>query len=404
MYLETARNQLISDSANSVAEYSLKLYGRIEGYKDLFKVETDLTNSLYVRSGMVLIDGKKIINDQDRYRIDLDVNDLVFNTNYFVIMRINMANPDVIEFFIRTSDVLQYNDNLFNNDTVGVKEVVLARFLFSQTGQITNIVDEIPLMINNTDVFLNNQVSFSGQKVVRTPNGGATITLYNVVYVYKSTQYYIESVDFNVTPLMVDYATPPYVNLFLAVERATQKVHGVITPDYPDNSLSSPQGVQNGYTYLHLGLSETADTYSLTTEDFILDTSRVLVWSGIANMGDTINHKYSIIEYANRMFVRIKNASNLSDRALLPSAERLNYTGSVRLSASETNGSNANHAMLNLVYRDEGRPLTRNTFEVLTNAYITVSGSPIVIQTSALSNVFAEKRRGTTLIIEGGNI
>ena len=404
MYLETARNQLISDSANSVAEYSLKLYGRVDGYKDLFKIETNLTNSLYIRSGMILVDGKKIINDQDRYQIDLDVNDLTFNTNYFIIMRINMANPDVIQFFIRTSDVLQYDDNLFNNDAVGIKEVVLGRFLFSSTGQITNIVDEIPLMINNTDVFLNNQVSFSGQKVVRTANGGATITLYNVVYVYKSTQYYVESVDFNVTPQLVDYANPPFVNLFLAIERGTQKVHGVITPDYPDNSLSSPQGVQNGYTYLHLGLSEVGSTYSLTTEDFILDTSRVLVWSGIANIGDRVNHKYSIIEYANRLFVRVKNASNLTDRALLPSAERLNYTSTVRLSASETIGNNASHGMLNLVYRDESYPLTRKIFEVVNASYITVSSNPIAIQTLAVANLFAEKRRGATLIIEGGNL
>ena len=406
MYLETARNQLISDAANSVAEYSLKLYGRVGGYKDLFKIETDLTNSLYVRSGMILVEGKKIINDKDRYQIDLDVNDLIFNTQYFIIMRINMANPDVIQFFVRTSDVLQYNDNLFNNDTVGVKEVVLGRFFFSSTGQITDIIDEIPLMISNTDVFLNNQVSFSGQKVVRTQNGGAMITLYNVVYVYKSTQYYVESVDFNVTPELVDYSSPPFVNLFLAIERATQKVHGVITPDYPDNPLSSPKSVQNGHTYLHFGLSEVGDTYSLTTENFILDTSRVLVWSGLANVGDVVNHKYSILEYANRMFVRLKNSANLTERAILPSAERLNYTAAVRFSASETGGSDARHAVVGVQYtdKDTDSPLTRTTFRVMTNAYITVSGSPISIITSVISNLFAEKRRGTTLIIEGGNL
>ena len=404
MYLETARNQLISDAANSVAEYSLKLYGRVGGYKDLFKIETDLTNSLYVRSGMILVEGKKIINDKDRYQIDLDVNDLIFNTQYFIIMRINMANPDVIQFFVRTSDVLQYNDNLFNNDAVGVKEVVLGRFFFSSTGQITDIIDEIPLMISNTDVFLNNQVSFSGQKVVRTQNGGATITLYNVVYVYKSTQYYVESVNFNVTPRLVGYSTPPFVNLFLAIERATQKVHGVVTPDYPDNPLSSPQeSVQNGYTYLHFGLSETSDD-SLTTENFILDTSRVLVWSGLANIGDVVNHKYSMLEYANRMFVRLKNSANLTDRSLLPSAERLNYTALVRFSASETGGSDARHAAVSVQYTDTDSPLTRTTFRVTTNAYITVSGSPISIITSVISNLFAEKRRGTTLIIEGGNL
>lgn len=401
MYLETARNQLISDTANSVAEYSLNLYGRIKDYKDLFRVETDLTNSLYVRSGMFLVDGKKIINNEDRFRINFDLDDLVFNENYFIIMRVNMSSPDNIEFFIRTTNVLQFNDNLFNNDVVGVKEVVLAKFLFSSTGQITNIVDEIPLMINNTDVFLNNQATYSGHTVTRGTNNQHTITLYNVVYVYNSTQYYVESVDFNVTSQLYNYSTPPFVNMFLAVKRSTKKVHGVITPDYPTNSLSSPQGVLNGYTYLHLGLTEVAD-YSLNNEDLIIDNSRVLVWSGLANIGDTVNHQYSVLPYANRMFARVKT-HNLADRVNLPNAERLNYTQSVRLSGQETTGNDVDSLMVSIRYIDTSVPQERKVFEVQQARSIVVSGSPISLRTLILSNLFAEKRRGTTLIIEGGN-
>ena len=401
MYLETARNQLISDSANSVAEYSLNLYGRIKEYKDLFKVETDLTNSLYVRSGMVLLDGKKIINNEDRFRINVDLDDLTFNTNYFIIMRVNMSNPDNIEFFIRTTDVLQYNDNLFNNDSVGVKEVILARFLFSSTGQITNIVDEIPLMINNTDVFLNNQATYSGHKVTKGSNNQHTITLFNVVYVYNSTQYYVESVDFNATSQLYNYSTPPFVNMFLAVERSTQKVHGVITPDYPTNALSSPQGVKNGYTYLHLGLTEVSG-YSLRNEDLVIDNSRVLVWSGLANIGDTVDHEFSVLPYTNRMFVRVKD-SDLSDRANLPNAERLNYTAAIRLSGQETTGNNVDNLIVGLHYIDTTIPLERRVFEVRQSRGIIVSANPISVRNLIVSNLFAEKRRGTTLIIEGGD-